>query len=336
LSSEADAYCTSVLFLLRKRLQMTPQEQFLALPVESYEQTNKLYNTMLLVPQQLLQSPKAHRSIALDGCTVIESCHYEHSMQGSVYVAEHELIHLRSGRIILQAGAEHLEISAGETVLIKRSAYLAYNKLGLAAGAPYESVLFFLQNHFVEEFLKTHQIRKPASAGLPAMVKIPAHPLLDNFVNSLVPYFDSPLGTNAALLRIKTFEFLLNMTQVAPGLLAYFFELTRFQKADLVQVMEAHYTKNLPLEEFAYLAGRSLAAFKRDFGRLFGTSPHKWLQEKRLKLAHYLLTNTDKSVADAAFEAGYEDMSHFSKVFRRYFGYRPSQAKRLPAVPNES
>ena len=282
---------------------------------------------MLRVPQHLLQSPDPHRSIALDGCTVVESCHYQDSMRGSVYVAEHEVIHLRSGRIILQSGAETMEIGPGETVLIRRTSYLEYHKLGLVAGAPYESVLFFLQNRFVEKFLKTHQLKRPAAGTLPALAKVPSHPLLDNFVQSLLPYFDSSLATQAALLRIKTFEFLLNMTEVAPQLLACFFDLVRFEKSDLVAVMESRFTQNLPLDEFAYLSGRSLATFKRDFARIFGTPPHKWLRQKRLALAHYLLEQTNKPVSDVSFETGFEDLSHFSKAFSRHFGYSPSRVK---------
>jgi heterodisulfide reductase subunit A-like polyferredoxin len=82
---------------------------------------------MLRVSQHLLQSSDRHCSIAPDGCTVVESCHDQESMRGSVYVAEHEVIHLRSGRIILQTGAETVEIGPGET---GRGASLAFYESG--------------------------------------------------------------------------------------------------------------------------------------------------------------------------------------------------------------
>ncbi|MBC8082906.1 MAG: helix-turn-helix transcriptional regulator [Hymenobacter sp.] len=279
------------------------------------------------MPQQLLALPTQHRSFDLDGCTVMESCHHEPSVQGSAYVAEHELIYLRSGRITLQVEGQAVQLGAGETALLKRGSYIHYRKQGSTESEPYESVLFFLQNRFVEEFLKMQQLPRPRRQALPLLATIPAHPLLRNFAESLLPYFGSGLAGNAALVRVKTFEFLLNLAEVAPALLGYFFELTHVDKTDLVRVMEQNCTRNLPLAEFAYLSGRSLSTFKRDFARLFATSPHRWLLGKRLQLAHYLLENTDKTVADAAWESGFEDLSHFSKAFRRHFGFAPSQTK---------
>lgn len=104
------------------------------------------------------------------------------------------------------------------------------------------------------------------------------------------------------------------------------------QRGTIRSVMEDNYRFNLRLEDFARLCARSLSAFKRDFSKLYNTTPGKWLIEKRLEHALNLLTNTDKSVSEAAFDSGFENASHFSRVFRQRFGGSPMSIRRQQKV----
>jgi len=54
--------------------------------------------------------------------------------------------------------------------------------------------------------------------------------------------------------------------------------------------MNHNYKYNIPLSSFAKFTGRSLSTFKRDFTNMFETTPEKWLQQKRLEQAHYLIS----------------------------------------------
>ncbi|MCE7766697.1 AraC family transcriptional regulator, partial [Pseudomonas putida] len=84
-------------------------------------------------------------------------------------------------------------------------------------------------------------------------------------------------------------------------LLSYFNTLLQEpQHVSLQRVMEENYCFNLKLEDYAKLSCRSVSAFKRDFSKLYNTSPGKWLLMKRLDHALHLLTNLGKSVSDAA------------------------------------
>ena len=84
--------------------------------------------------------------------------------------------------------------------------------------------------------------------------------------------------------------------------------------------MEDNFCYNLKLEVYAELSHRSLSAFKRDFEKIFQSTPGKWLLEKRLHHAHHLLSNQHKTVSEAAFESGFESPSHFSRAFKKRFG----------------
>ncbi len=82
---------------------------------------------------------------------------------------------------------------------------------------------------------------------------------------------------------------------------------------------------NMPLEKFAYLTGRSLTTFKRDFTKAFNHTPQRWLTQKRLELAHYQLTEKERRPVDVCYETGFENLSHFSFAFKKHFGYAPSR-----------
>jgi AraC-like DNA-binding protein len=88
--------------------------------------------------------------------------------------------------------------------------------------------------------------------------------------------------------------------------------------------MIRHFAFNVEMKQFAYLTGRSLATFKRDFEKIFHTSPGRWLQQKRLAQAYYLIKEKGEKPSDVYLEVGFEDLSHFSFAFKKEFGKAPS------------
>jgi len=93
--------------------------------------------------------------------------------------------------------------------------------------------------------------------------------------------------------------------------------------ASLLEVMEANYMYNLPLEEYAKISNRSLATFKRQFKSLLYTTPGKWLIARRLDYAQLMLDTTRKNINEITFESGFENCSHFCRVFKERFGTSP-------------
>jgi transcriptional regulator GlxA family with amidase domain len=146
----------------------------------------------------------------------------------------------------------------------------------------------------------------------------------------MMPYFEATKKPDQSLLELKFRELILTIADnpLNSELLSYFSSLLKEpQVVSLKKVMEDNLCFNLKLEEYARLSSRSLSAFKRDFLRLYNTSPGKWLMEKRLDYSLHLLTNMHKTVAEAAFESGFENASHFSRAFRQRFGSPPASIK---------
>jgi AraC-like DNA-binding protein len=64
------------------------------------------------------------------------------------------------------------------------------------------------------------------------------------------------------------------------GLTTYLKNLSDNHKPSLHEIMEANYTFNLSLAEFARICQRSLATFNREFREYYQTTPGQWLSEE--------------------------------------------------------
>ena len=96
--------------------------------------------------------------------------------------------------------------------------------------------------------------------------------------------------------------------------------------------MNKNYKFNVSVDRFAYLTGRSLSAFKRDFKAIFNDTPSHWLIQRRLEEAHFLLGKKGARTSEVYHEVGFLDLSHFSFAFKKRFGYSPAelQSKKPP------
>ena len=90
-----------------------------------------------------------------------------------------------------------------------------------------------------------------------------------------------------------------------------------------IELMHAHLSRELPLEEIAAAAFLSPFHFARLFKKLTGASPHAYLATLRVAHAQGLLAETDLSVSEVSARVGYSSSSHFTKAFRQATGLAP-------------
>lgn len=69
----------------------------------------------------------------------------------------------------------------------------------------------------------------------------------------------------------------------------------------------------------------SQSQLNRKLTSITGFSTQSYIQQIKIKRACSLLRKTDKSIADVSVMAGFNDPSYFSRIFKRYVGYTPSQ-----------
>jgi AraC-like DNA-binding protein len=140
----------------------------------------------------------------------------------------------------------------------------------------------------------------------------------------LAPYYKGEAEIESSFADIKREELLLILLQKDPALAAVFFNFGAPEKIDIEEFMSRNYRFNIPLERFAFLTGRSLSAFKRDFRTAFNETPARWLTRKRLEEAYFLIHTQSQKPRDIYLDLGFEDLSHFSFAFKKQFGQSPS------------
>jgi AraC-like DNA-binding protein len=88
--------------------------------------------------------------------------------------------------------------------------------------------------------------------------------------------------------------------------------------------MDRAYAEPLNVRAVAAVAHMSEAHFIRSFGAVFGETPHRYLQRRRVERSMFLLRETDRSVTDICFDVGFMSLGTFSRTFREIIGESPS------------
>ncbi|MGY3087838.1 AraC-like DNA-binding protein [Hymenobacter sp. UYAg731] len=261
---------------------------------------------------------------------VLHSCYDGAPRASEFFVSEHVLMHILNGSfVIFVAGAEQT-YRAGDTLLLTRHQLLKATKYPEPDGGEYNSVSIVLDQTTLRGLhqLAPGAIQRPATAV--PVVALPRYPLFRALAQSIIAY--NAGRAIPQLPALKAQEAVVLLLHVQPELRHVLFDFSEPGKLDLGRYMAQHFSFNLGLKQFAYLTGRSLATFKRDFEKLFHVSPSRWLQQKRLNEAHYLLRSKQRKPSDVYLEVGFENLSHFSTAFKRQFGFSPSQAHRPDAT----
>jgi AraC-like DNA-binding protein len=88
--------------------------------------------------------------------------------------------------------------------------------------------------------------------------------------------------------------------------------------------MNADPASPVSLSELANLSGVSRFQLLHGFAREVGTTPHAYLMQRRVRLAHQLLA-AGQPIVEAAINAGFADQSHLTRAFVRQFGVTPGR-----------
>ncbi len=278
------------------------------------------------VPSTLVAGPVCENALLLDGCSVIQQC--IHFMQGSgtIYLEDHLLLFVLEGTNTLTYGRQTYVVSKNEMILMKKATSVGYQKTGNPDNDNiYDSLMFCLKDELLKEFLSMTDVKIPRMEGETKTTVIPLTECLIAFADSLRPYFCDPSSVNPGLLRLKIMELLFNVSECSRTMFRQILQLRQPVRADIRQVVEQNYASPITLPELAYLSGRSLSSFKRDFQSIYNMPPAQWIRQKRLEKAHDMLQHTQLTVSDICYSIGFENLSHFSRIFKEHYGYAPTQ-----------
>jgi AraC-like DNA-binding protein len=288
---------------------------------------------MLNLFETIKESPAYFKQL---GCKVLLCTRYdcikEKDLQ-DLYSLHNFIIYVLNGkRTLLQSGSM-FEMSEGKSVFSKKGAWLSQKNT-----EEWRALIFFLPDNYLQQFFKKYSSQFPITTrqekSIPQMIPLEINDCTKGFFNSILPYFSNTPVPPETLIELKFREMLFNilLNPQNDELNFYLSTLANHYKQSLSEIMEANYTYNFALSEFAKLANLSLASFKREFKKVFQTTPGKWLMEKRLHYAYRLLNTTSKTINDIAFESGFENTTHFSRVFKARFQISPLHQRQHTVV----
>ena len=105
--------------------------------------------------------------------------------------------------------------------------------------------------------------------------------------------------------------------------------VTSQQDSNKIDIIFKHINKNferqIPLDEIASEASMTVPAFCRYFKKATGKTFTKMVNEYRVVHATKLLSESTSSITDICFECGFNNFSHFNKLFKEFTGKSASQ-----------
>ncbi|WP_194766508.1 helix-turn-helix transcriptional regulator [Tamlana sp. I1] len=106
---------------------------------------------------------------------------------------------------------------------------------------------------------------------------------------------------------------------------------------DIRKIREGHdiiinnLEKPLPtIKEFALQLGTNEFKLKYGFKELYGTSVHKFLMQERLRKSKMMIQYSSEALISIARMTGFKSIAHFSRAFKKHYGYPPSQLRKTP------
>jgi AraC-like DNA-binding protein len=148
-----------------------------------------------------------------------------------------------------------------------------------------------------------------------------------NFIDSLLLLFEANVRLSAEMKLLKFEELMLYLLEKYPHKVLSF-QSTQFKDFDDLEIrkaVEANVANPISLEELAFLCNTSLSTFKRRFQKIYGTSPSKWMLQRKMEMAKNLLQYHNEKPSEVYHKIGYENHSSFAQSFKQIYGVTPRE-----------
>lgn len=231
---------------------------------------------------------------------------------------------LQGGKQVMM-GARTFTFSAGDSLLITADVPTVSQIIDASPEAPYISLVIDLDPALLTELMEE---MKAAPSADEAPIKIePTDSEVAEAALRLMRLLDRPVSAavlHASLVRELHYWLLAGGHGSAISRLGWpDGHAQRIARA--VKVLRTEFTRPLPVEHLASVAGMSTSSFHQHFRKQTSLTPLQFQKQLRLIEARRLMTGEGTTASSAAFAVGYESVSQFSREYRRLFGLPPAR-----------
>lgn len=280
---------------------------------------------MKVVPQLLYQHEKV-KKIMVDGLSSIVYKSIDTiDTETDHYVATHVISIVLKGKLKIQTfyEAEQFMASQNQVVFIPKGRYMISDII--PENEEFEAVFYFIEDPLINEFLNAKRNLFQSNNNFNYVMKYSDK--LKIFTENILMLYQNNGNKYKEITKLKLLELLhlfYNSDQ-RNNFIQILKSLQNLTKRNIKEIMELNFDKPLLIEDYAFLTGRSISSFRRDFKRKYETTPKKWLLEKKLYKAKQLLSSTNLSINQISLEIGFDNTSHFISLFRKSYNETPKQ-----------
>ena len=240
---------------------------------------------------------------------------------------------LRGKKVMHLPGRPAFDYLPGESVVVGEDERMEIDFPDACACRPTQCLAVAIAPDTIRQTIDLLNERYPrAEAHAPWALAGPAHahltntPELTGTLERLVAVARTTDAAKDVLAGFTLQELLVRLMQTQARQLIfrdYARHLTSHRFAAVVQYIKQHLAENLSVDKLSALACMSKATFFRVFKREFGLTPVEYIIRERLGEAKRLLRQPLANVADVCLRAGFNNLSHFQSLFKKYEGLTP-------------
>jgi AraC-like DNA-binding protein len=252
--------------------------------------------------------------------------------------SEYELNILENAAGARRIVGQHLgEIAGREMILIGPGLTHSWQKHHCQSDKVVETTLHIHAHLFSEEFMQRNQMKTikvllaNAAKGVcfPEKIIVEVLPLLDALKRTA--------GFESLLLLMRVLHILSvepAATLLSSGIRQSTFHLPDTRVERVLNYFHQHFSSPISLKEASRIANMTEVSFSRFFKQRTGRTFVECLNEIRIDYACRTLAETTNSIAEIAFSSGFNNISHFNRIFKYKKNLTPKQYREVFAVEN--
>lgn len=260
---------------------------------------------------------------------IIQYNSYVATTKAKIKLGQNLFSFLLEGNKSVQYGGKKATIHPNQFFLLCAGNCLMSEKIATPA-RQYRSILFFFDTDLLTDFFMRHPtpLHPPQNKyNVEPFLVFEKDAFLTNFIDSLSLLSASGQSLSQELQIVKLEELLIYITALYPETIESLRYYSYQSDKDFLirQAVTANLYNVITVEELAFLCYMTISTFKRHFAKIYGTSPKKWFQDKRMQTAAQMLKQSDVNLSQIYMELGYENLSSFIQSFKQIHGTTPKQ-----------
>ncbi len=243
----------------------------------------------------------------------------------SSLIEKNLMIILLNGKRKLNTKDKKFDGNAGDMFFVRSGTYIISEVMNDVEH--YGALIFAWKDEFINNFIKANNINTTQQTkNIEHIFQIIPNKMLKYSADTFLPLFLCKDKIDERIIKHKLEEMLLMVlnSDTNSKFINFLKSITNNQSLKIKNTIEENILYE-DIQDISNKAGEPINNFRKEFSKIYGTMPQKWLIQKKLETAKVLLMYDDKNISEVCTEVGYSNLSWFIKQFKKEFGITPKQ-----------